>query len=92
MSDRPLSQVAISVPEELVEAIAQRAAAIVLEQQPAEPAARWLYGAKAAAEYLGWPVKRVTNKAAVGALPHHRSGGRLMFSTTELDNSVRDGV
>jgi excisionase family DNA binding protein len=53
---------------------------------------RWLYGAKAAAAYLGWPAKRVTNKVAAGTLPHHRSGSRLMFSTAELDRCVRDGV
>jgi hypothetical protein len=88
----PARELAISVPEHLVEAIAQRAAAIVLERQREEPAARWLYGAKAAAEYLCWPVKRVTNMVAAGAIPHHRSGARLMFSTAELDRCVRRGV
>jgi Helix-turn-helix domain len=83
---------AISVPDELLEALAQRAAAIVLERQREEPAARWLYGARAAAEYLGWPVKRVTNKVAAGAIPHHRNGGRLMFNTSELDRRLRDSV
>jgi hypothetical protein len=83
---------AFSVPEDLVEQIAARAAEIVLDRQREGPASKWLYGAKAAAEYLGWPVKRVTNKVAADAIPHHRSGGRLMFSTAELDRGVRDGV
>lgn len=82
----------LTVPPEALEAIAERAAQIVLERQRAQPASRWLYGAKAASDYLGWPVKRVTNKVATGALPHHRSGGRLMFDTAELDRVVRDGV
>lgn len=74
----------------MVETIARRAAELVLERQREEPAPRWLYGAKAAAEYLGWPVKRVNNK--INDLPHHRNGGRLIFSTAELDRVVREGV
>jgi hypothetical protein len=84
--------VAIEVPDEVVEAIAARAAEIVLERLQRQPASRWLYGAKAAADYLGWPIKRVHNKVATGGLPHHRSDGRLMFSTTELDRGIRDGL
>jgi hypothetical protein len=83
---------ALTLSPEAVEAIAERAAQIVLQRQRAQPAARWLYGAKAAADYLGWPAKRVTNKVATGSLPHHRSGGRLMFDTAALDRVVRDGV
>jgi hypothetical protein len=44
----------IQVPEETVEAIAQRVAEIL----SAQPEARWLYGDKAAADYLGWPLWR----------------------------------
>lgn len=74
----------------LIEAIAQRSAELVLERQREN--SRWLYGAKAAAEYLDWPVKRVSNKVAAGGLPHHRSGGRLMFDSAELDRIIREGV
>ena len=84
--------IAFPVPAEIVETIAERAAEIVLERLRKQPANRWLYGAKAAADYLGWPAKRVHNKVATGELPHHRSGGRLMFSTTELDRGIRDGL
>jgi hypothetical protein len=94
MSERLLSapELAISMPDDLIEAIAQRAAAIVLEKQRGEPTTCWLYGAKAAAEYLSWPVKRVTNMVAADAIPHHRSGVRLMFNTAELDRCVRGGL
>jgi Helix-turn-helix domain len=84
--------VAIEIPDEVLEAVAVRAAEIVLERLRKQPANRWLYGAKAAADYLGWPVKRVHNKVTTGGLPHHRSGGRLMFSTTELDRGIREGL
>jgi hypothetical protein len=76
----------VEIPDQLVEAIAKRAAEIVLERLVEQP--RWLYGAKAAAEYLGWPVKRVNNKIA--ELPHHRDGGRLSFRTDELDTYLRE--
>jgi hypothetical protein len=81
---------ALNVSDELVEAIATRAAEIVFERQREGPAPRWLYGAKAAAEYLGWPVKRVNNR--ISELPHYRSGNRVMFRTDELDRVVREGV
>jgi hypothetical protein len=81
---------ALSIPDELVEQIAARAAEIVLERHREGSAPRWLYGAKAAAEYLGWPVKRVNNR--INELPHHRNGGRLIFNTAELDRVIREGV
>jgi hypothetical protein len=81
---------ALALSPEALEAIAERAAEIVLERQREEPGPRWLYGAKAAAAYLGWPVKRVSNRIA--ELPHYRNGGRLIFNTAELDRVVREGV
>jgi hypothetical protein len=64
----------------------------VLGRQREQPSSRWLYGAKAAADYLGWPVKRVNNRVGTGELAHHRNGGRLMFNTAELDRGVREGI
>jgi hypothetical protein len=81
-----VTEFSFAVPEELVEAIAQRSAEITLERLHGEWAPRWLTGAQAAAEYLGWPVKRVHNR--IGELPHHRNGGALMFRTDELDRYV----
>jgi excisionase family DNA binding protein len=80
----------IELPAELVEAIAQRAADLVLEQlaalsQPTGP--RWLYGAQVAADYLGWPVGRVQKLTAAREIPHHRLEGeqRVTYRTDELD-------
>jgi hypothetical protein len=53
---------------------------------------RWLYGAAAAAEYLGWPKARIHRK--LKALPHRRHDGALVFRTDELDaylDSLYDG-
>jgi hypothetical protein len=74
------------VPDDLVEAIARRSAEITVERLRGEWAPRWLTGAQAAADYLGWPVKRVHNR--IGELPHFRNGGALMFSTADLDRYV----
>jgi excisionase family DNA binding protein len=82
---------ALPLPPELLEAIAQRTAEIIEQRQADRGEARWLYGAEAAAAYLGWPVKRVYNRVASDELPAHRSGGRLCFLTSELDRAVRHG-
>jgi hypothetical protein len=56
-----LRGLSIELPAEAVEAIAVRAAELLATRQ-----SRWLYGDKAAAEYLGWPVGRVTKLRQAG--------------------------
>jgi hypothetical protein len=83
-----VTELAFPIPEELVEAIAERAAELVVErlrdQQAAQDGPRWLYGAKAAAEYLGWPVGRVEKLTAATVLPCRRIGQRCSYRTDEL--------
>jgi hypothetical protein len=72
------------LPAETIEAIAQRAAALVLAELREEAnAGRWLTGAKAAAKYLGCSPRRVY--ALLPALPHAKEEGRLVFHTRDLD-------
>ena len=79
---------AIQLPDALVEAVAERAAALVLERLREERAeGRWV-SAKGAAEFLGWPVKRVYARRHL--LPHRRDGQRLHFNTSELDAWLRN--
>ncbi len=78
----------LTLSDETLDEIARRVAAILAETAHA-PAARWLTGAKAAAAYLGCSPKRIYNR--LHEIPHTRDGGRLMFSTTDLDNHVRNG-
>jgi hypothetical protein len=85
----------IELPPETLEAIAQRAAEIVLEQlrQEQPPGGRRaLYGARAAAEYLGWPVGRVEKLTAANAIPCHRTAerGRVTYLTAELDEWLQE--
>ena len=84
--------VMLALPSEALEAIAERAAELVLEKLRAEhvPArgGRWpLYGARAAAGYLGWPVGRVQKLTAANAITCHRvdGGPRVTYFTDELD-------
>jgi hypothetical protein len=77
------------LPPEAVEAIAARAATIVLEQLAfRDGGSPWLSGAKAAADYLGWPRERIYKR--LGELPHFKDDGRLMFRRDELDRFVEE--
>jgi hypothetical protein len=81
-------RVELVVPDSVVEAIATRAAEIVLEhlaEQPTET--RWLTGAKAAADYLGCSHRRVYSR--LHEIPHVKDEGRLVFSTADLDAWLR---
>lgn len=78
-------EVALSLPPEVIEAIAQRASELVLAHLRRSDVATspWLAGARAAAEYLGWPRQRVYKRLT--ELPHHKHGARLMFRRDDLD-------
>jgi excisionase family DNA binding protein len=78
----------LDVPPEVIESIAQRAAAIVLAaQQPPSP---WL-DAKAAAEHLCCSPARVYDLVALGRLHPRRDGRRLLFRRLDLDAYLETG-
>ncbi|HEV2591978.1 MAG TPA: hypothetical protein VGU02_08795 [Gaiellaceae bacterium] len=80
----------IRVPAELGDdAIAALAAALSGTDPAASPT--WLYGDKAAAAYLGWPLGRVQKLSAAGRLPFHRLGQRKTYNTADLDRALREG-
>lgn len=74
------SGLTLSIPADTLEAIAQRAAEIILNhneyQQPA-----WLTRQQAA-EYLSVPLSRLEKDRT---LPSHRWGGRVLYNRDELD-------
>jgi excisionase family DNA binding protein len=82
----------VSVPPELVEAIAQRAAEIVLEQrgEPFDAAAGFLDVA-GAAEFLACEPGRIYSLVSARRIPHHRDGTRLLFDRDELREYVQSG-
>jgi excisionase family DNA binding protein len=71
------------------EALAALAAAVVDRFPTSGRASSWLYGAHAAAEYLGWPRGRVEKLAAANAMPCQRHGRRLVFDARQLDDWLR---
>jgi excisionase family DNA binding protein len=79
-----LSRLEVELPQNFLEAVAERAAEIIEARK-----SHWLYGDKAAAEYLGWPTGRVTKLRQRGELPAYSSGQRYSFHTAELDAYVR---
>jgi len=74
----------LTLSPEVIEAIAQRAAAIV-DQRAAEERSPWLTVAEAA-DYLRWPKQRLYKlTAARDGIPHRRHGNRILFRWDELD-------
>ena len=41
--------------------------------------------ANEAADYMRWPVKRIYNLTAAGAVPHRKQEGRVLLHRDELD-------
>jgi excisionase family DNA binding protein len=87
LSPLPGEGVQIALPPELVEVIVDAVTDRVFERLEADrpDPSPWLYGAKAAAEYLGWPIGRIQKLTAAGALPSHRIGQRHSYRRDELD-------
>jgi excisionase family DNA binding protein len=79
------------VPDELLEAIAARAAALVAEQMHRERSP-WMTRAEAAV-YLGVPESRLEKDAAKNGrheIPFHRDGALVRYHRGELDRWLLD--
>jgi hypothetical protein len=83
----------ISVPDDLLEAIAERAAELLAERQGARTNDGWLRGADHIAAYIGAPASRVYALASCKPprIPVHRDGSALIAKRSELDSWVRHG-
>lgn len=84
--------IAIALPDELVEEIAERAAEILVERQaPAEDG--WLRGAKKIAAYIDAEPSRVYALVACKPprIPVEHDGSALIARRSELDEWVRGG-
>jgi Helix-turn-helix domain len=77
------------IPEELFEALAQRAAEIVLSRPPTR---RWAVGVDGLASYLGCSCRLARELRAKG-LPARKIGKRLYFNVEEVDDFLdREGA
>ena len=94
-----MTELALRLPVEVVEAIVDVATERALERLRVEQLSRdvsspWLYGAQAAADYLGMPLGKVQKLTAAKdktrALPHRRRDGeqRIVYRTDELDEWI----
>jgi hypothetical protein len=85
--------VAFTFPPEVIEAIAQRAAEIVLEGQGVGAEDGWLRGAEAIAEYIDAKVSRVYALAGCTPkrIPIHHDGSALIARRSELDAWLLNG-
>lgn len=86
----------LEIPAELVEAIAQRVAELVLDARPLElplsaaGVSPWLTVAEAGA-FLGCSRQRIYDMRCDGRLSSHKEGGRALVARAELEVLVRDG-
>lgn len=83
-----MSNLALSVPDELVEAVAERAAEIVLRRLPSSDGYLDVDGA---AEFLACPKSRIYALTSSNRLPHYKDGSRLLFDRSEIREYVRNG-
>jgi excisionase family DNA binding protein len=81
--------VAVELPDAVLEAIASRAAELLAERQ-AVSASPWL-DTKAAAEHLAAPVGRIHDLVQLGKLTPRRDGRRLLFRRSDLDGYLEGG-
>jgi excisionase family DNA binding protein len=89
VQSRPLVAVAIPVPPEVIEAIAERAAEIVLTTLAATngPTSPYLTIVEAA-DYLRCKRQRIDDLLSSGRLTRHKDGTRTLVSRAELDRHL----
>jgi hypothetical protein len=86
-----VSEISLTLTDEAREAIAERAAEIVLERLQAPADDGWLRGAKRIAEYIGASEGRVKELSSLGRIPLERDGRGLVAKRSELDAWIRAG-
>lgn len=88
-SHRIGAQLSLDVSDEVIEAIAQRAADLLAERTSREPE-RWI-GVEEAAAHLGCPRSRIYRLVSRRAIPYQKDGNRLLFRRSLLDEWVQQG-
>ncbi len=82
----------LALPDELLDGLAERVAAVVLSALAAAgPASSPWLDVAGAADYLCCKPKRLHDLVSQGRVPHYREGGRLVFRRDELDEWITSG-
>jgi excisionase family DNA binding protein len=74
--------------DELVKAVANRVAPVIVASAPSEQVSPWM-NIKTAAAYLDTTEQALRARVKRNEIPVHRRDGRLYFHRTELDQWVR---
>jgi hypothetical protein len=84
-----MSDLTLSIPDELVERIAQRAAELMTDGSDDG----WLRGADRIADYIGAPPSRIYALATCTPprIPVERDGSALVAKRSDLDRWMRNG-
>jgi hypothetical protein len=86
-----MAGVNLNIGEELVERIAERAAALVARQQDETAGDGWLRGADKIAAYIDAPRSRVYGLVSARRIPVHHDGSALIARRSELDGWLLSG-
>jgi excisionase family DNA binding protein len=86
-ADEGALQLSVTLPDELLQAAAERVVELLLERLPATPVASPWLGFDAALAYLGFSRDRLYKLTAAHAIPFRkkRDGQGLLFHRGELD-------
>lgn len=84
-----MTALALDLPNELVELVAERAAELVAERTKDQ--AEGFLDVGGAAEFLACPTSRIYSLVSTKRIPHYRDGSRLLFVRTELREYVQNG-
>ncbi len=88
MSVTDIGSLSVEIPNGVIEALAQRVAAIVLEGLEATSSRRWLR-VDQTAEYLGRTPEAIRGLVKRGELTGYKPDGRLQLDRQELDKWMR---
>jgi len=91
MSLTDIGPLALELPNALIERLAQRVAAIVLERLEDTSSRRWLT-VDQAADYLGRTPEAVRGLVKRRELTSHKPDGRLQLDRQELDRWMRGSL
>ena len=75
-------QIAVSVPDEVVERVARRAAELLRDEVPVAP--ERFVDVKEAAQHLGRRPHRIYDLVHQRVIPFYKEGSRLLFRCSEL--------
>lgn len=90
MSHQLSQPLALELPDELLERLAERVADL-LEQRGTPAEADGYLDVAAAAAYLACPKSRLYALVSADRIPVHRDGSRLLFDRQELRQYVNEG-